>query len=313
MSEMAALALLGDMLVRATPLILAGLAVAVAFKGGVLNIGAEGQLLIGACTSTAVSLKFGSTLGPLTIIVALIIGMLAGALWAAIAAELRNRFHVLEVISTIMLNFVALYLISFLVRGPLQEPTRIYPQTSTIAPFTQLPVILEGTRLHIGFILAIAAGLIAWWVVRNTVAGFRLRLTGANPRAARIAGMVNVERTTRNVFLISGALAGLAGAIEVHGVTFALYENISPGYGYTAIAVALLAGLNPAWVIASGILFGALEAGASALQRDAGVPSTLVWVVEAAVILTVLGTESYRSRRSRQFVAPEFAAAQGSS
>jgi len=313
MSEMAALALLGDMLVRATPLILAGLAVAVAFQGGVLNIGAEGQLLIGACTSTAVSLKLGSTLGPLTIIVALTIGMLAGALWAAIAAELRNRFHVLEVISTIMLNFVALYLISFLVRGPLQEPTRIYPQTSTIAPSSQLPVILEGTRLHFGFILAIAAGLIAWWGVRNTVAGFRLRLTGANPRAARIAGMINVERTTRNDFLISGALAGLAGAIEVHGVTFALYENISPGYGYTAIAVALLAGLNPAWVIASGILFGALEAGASALQRDAGVPSTLVWVVEAAVILAVLGTESYRSRRSRQFVAPEFAAAQGAS
>lgn len=313
MSEIAALALLGDMLVRATPLILAGLAVAVAFQGGVLNIGAEGQLLIGACTSTAVSLKLGSTLGPLTIIVALIIGMLAGALWAAIAAELRNRFHVLEVISTIMLNFVALYLISFLVRGPLQEPSQVYPQTSTIAPFTQLPVILEGTRLHIGFILAIAAGFIAWWGVRNTAAGFRLRLTGANPRAARIAGMINVERTTRNVFLISGALAGLAGAIEVHGVTFALYENISPGYGYTAIAVALLAGLNPAWVIASGILFGALEAGASALQRDAGVPSTLVWVVEAAVILTVLGTESYRSRRSRQFVAPELAPAQGAS
>lgn len=310
---MAALALLGDMLVRATPLILAGLAVAVAFQGGVLNIGAEGQLLIGACTSTAVSLKLGSTLGSLTIIVALIIGMLAGASWAAIAAELRNRFHVLEVISTIMLNFVALYLISFLVRGPLQEPTRIYPQTSTIAPFTQLPVILEGTRLHVGFILAIAAGFIAWWGVRNTAAGFRLRLTGANPRAARIAGMINVDRTTRNVFLISGALAGLAGAIEVHGVTFALYENISPGYGYTAIAVALLAGLNPAWVIASGILFGALEAGASALQRDAGVPSTLVWVVEAAVILTVLGTESYRSGRSRQFIAPELAPAQGAS
>jgi general nucleoside transport system permease protein len=313
MTEVAAFALLGDMLVRATPLILAGLAVAVAFQGGVLNIGAEGQLLVGACTSTAVSLKLGGTLGPLTIIVALIIGMLAGAFWAAIAAELRNRFHVLEVISTIMLNFVALYLISFLVRGPLQEPTRIYPQTSTIAPFTQLPVILEGTRLHIGFILAIAAGFIAWWGISNTTAGFRLRLTGANPRAARIAGMINVERTTRNVFLISGALAGLAGAIEVHGVTFALYENISPGYGYTAIAVALLAGLNPAWVIASGILFGALEAGASALQRDAGIPSTLVWVVEAAVILAVLGTESYRSRRSRQFVAPELAAVQGTS
>lgn len=313
MNELAVLALLGDMLVRATPLILAGLAVAVAFQGGVLNIGAEGQLLIGACTSTAFSLKLGSSLGPVTILVALIIGMLAGALWAAIAAELRNRFHVLEVISTIMLNFVALYLISFLVRGPLQEPTQIYPQTSTIAPSAQLPVILEGTRLHVGFILAIAAGIVAWWGIRNTAAGFRLRLTGANPRAARIAGMINVERTTRNVFLVSGALAGLAGAIEVHGVTFALYENISPGYGYTAIAVALLAGLNPAWVIASGTLFGALEAGASALQRDTGIPSTLVWVIEAAVILIVLGTESYRSGRFPQFVAPELAPAQGTS
>jgi len=311
MSELAALALLGDMLVRATPLILAGLAVAVAFQGGVLNIGAEGQLLIGACTSTAVSLKLGNSLGLATVVVALIIGMLAGALWAAVAAELRNRFHVLEVISTIMLNFVALYLISFLVRGPLQEPTQIYPQTSTIPSSIQLPVILEGTRLHVGFILAIAAGLVAWWVIRSTAAGFRLRLTGANPRAARVAGMINVERTTRNVFLVSGALAGLAGAIEVHGVTFALYENISPGYGYTAIAVALLAGLNPLWVIASGILFGALEAGASALQRDAGIPSTLVWVIEATVILIVLGTESYRSRRFRQFVTPELTPAQG--
>src|SRR5687768_10299226 len=177
MSEMAALALLGDMLVRATPLILAGLAVAVAFQGGVLNIGAEGQLLIGACTSTAVSLKLGSTLGPLAIIAALIIGMLAGALWAAIAAELRNRFHVLEVISTIMLNFVALYLTSYLVRCPIQEPSRIYPQTSTIATFTPLPVILEGTTLHGGFSLSIAAGFIAWWFGRTTAAGFRLRLT----------------------------------------------------------------------------------------------------------------------------------------
>ena len=313
MSDFATLALFADMLVRATPLILAGLAVAVAFQGGVLNIGAEGQLLVGACTSTAVSLSLGNSLGPATIIVALVTGSAAGAAWAAIAAELRNRFHVLEVISTIMLNFVALYLISFLVRGPLQEPTRIYPQTSSIPAYAQLPIVLEGTRLHVGFALAVAAGFIAWWLVRNTAAGFRLRATGANPRAARIAGMINVERTIRNTFLVSGALAGLAGAIEVHGVTFALYENISPGYGYTAIAVALLAGLNPAWVVASGILFGALETGASALQRDAGIPATLVWVVEALVILVVLGTESYRSRRPRQAVIPALASAQGSS
>jgi ABC-type uncharacterized transport system permease subunit len=313
MSELATIALLGDMLVRATPLIFAGLAVAVAFQAGILNIGAEGQLLIGACASIAVSLKLSAALGPGTIIIALIVGAAAGAAWAAIAAELRNHFHVLEVISTIMLNFVALYLISFLVRGPLQEPTHIYPQTLTIAPHGQLPVILEGTRLHVGFILAVVAGLTAWWIIRNTAAGFRLRLIGANPRAARMAGMIDIERTTRNVFLISGALAGLAGAIEVHGVTFALYENISPGYGYTAIAVALLAGLNPAWIVASGILFGALETGASALQRDVGIPATLVSVIEAAVILAVLGTESYRSHRSNRGVISVLAVARGSS
>ena len=313
MTEVATLALFADMLVRATPLILAGLAVAVAFQGGVLNIGAEGQLLVGAGTSTAISLNLGAALGPATIVIALIAGALAGAAWALIAAELRNRFHVLEVISTIMLNFVALYLISFLVRGPLQEPTHIYPQTSSIPAYAQLPIILEGTRLHVGFILAVAGGFIAWWMIRNTAAGFRLRVTGANPQAARVAGMINVELTTRKTFLISGALAGLAGAIEVHGVTFALYENISPGYGYTAIAVALLAGLNPAWVVASGILFGALETGANALQRDAGIPATLVWVAEALVILAVLATERYRLRRSDQAFVPAFAPARGSS
>ena len=313
MSDFATLALFADMLVRATPLILAGLAIAVAFQGGVLNIGAEGQLLMGACASTAISLNLGSYLGPATIIVALIVGAFAGAAWAAIAAELKNRFHVLEVISTIMLNFVALYLISFLVRGPLQEPTRVYPQTSSIPSYAQLPVILGGTRLHVGFVLAVLAGFIAWWMIRNTAAGFRLRVTGANAQAARVAGIINVERTTRNTFLVSGALAGLDGAIEVHGVTFALYENISPGYGYTAIAVALLAGLNPAWVVASSILFGALETGASALQRDAGIPATLVWVVEALVILVVLATECYRSRRSDNIVVPPLATARGTS
>lgn len=311
--ELATLALIGDMLVRATPLILAGLAVAVAFQAGILNIGAEGQLLIGACVSTAVSLKLAGAFGAAVVIVALVSGSAAGAMWAAIAAELRSRFKVLEVISTIMLNFVALYLTSFLVRGPLQEPTHVYPQTSSIVPDARLPVILDGTRLHIGFIMAVVAGLIAWWVIRNTAAGFRLRLTGANPRAAQVAGKVDVERATRNVFLISGALAGLAGAVEVHGVTFALYENISPGYGYTAIAVALLAGLNPLWVIASGVLFGVLETMASALQRDVGIPSTLVSVIEAAIILIVLGTERYKSRTLKRTPQPVLASVVGSS
>lgn len=294
MSDLAIVALIADMLVRATPLILTGLAVAIAFQAGVLNIGAEGQFLIGASIATAVSLMLGTRFGSAAIPVALLAGSAAGAFWAAIAAELRRQFHVLEVISTIMLNFVAVYLVSFLVRGPLQEPTHIYPQTSSI--LFRLPIIIPTTRLHAGFPIAVIAGIVGWWAIRNSAAGFRLRLTGANPAAAHSAGLIDIERTTRNAFLISGALAGLAGAIEVHGVTFALYENISPGYGYTAIAVALLAGLNPIWVIVTGLLFGVLETGASALQRDAGLPATLVSVLEALVILAVLGTGRLRAR-----------------
>jgi ABC-type uncharacterized transport system permease subunit len=300
MSELAVLALIGDMLVRTTPLILTGLAVAFAFQAGILNIGAEGQLLIGATCSAAITLKFGQTFGAGIVIVSLIGGSLAGAAWAGIAAELRTRFKVLEVISTIMLNFIALYVVSFLVRGPLQEPTHIYPQTETIPLYARLPILLPGTRLHAGFAIAVLAGVTGWWILRNTATGFRLRAVGKNPSAARIAGRINVGRTTRNVFLISGALAGLAGAIEVHGVTFALYENLSPGYGYTAIAVALLAGLNPLWVIATGVFFGALEAGASALQRDVGIPVTVASVIEALIILAVLVVGSIRSFRALQ-------------
>ncbi|MEP6906017.1 MAG: ABC transporter permease, partial [Gemmatimonadales bacterium] len=258
-------------------------------------IGAEGQLLIGAAMSTAVSLRLGPVLGSGVVPLALLVGSIGGALWAAIAAELRSRFHVLEVISTIMLNFIALYLVSFLVRGPLQEPTHIYPQTSSIISSARLPLIFPITRLHVGFLIAVLAGAAGWWLLRNTAAGFRLRLSGASPSAAFTAGLVNVERTARNAFLISGALAGLAGAIEVHGVTFALYENISPGYGYTAIAVALLAGLDPLAVVVTGLLFGALETGASALQRDANIPATIVSVIEALIILAVLATERLRA------------------
>lgn len=298
MNDFATLTLLSDVLVRATPLILTGLAVAIAFQAGVLNIGAEGQLLIGATCSVAVTLLLGPVLGSGATIIALIGGSLAGASWAGIAAMLRRRFHVLEVISTIMLNFVAAFIVSFLVRGPLQEPTHVYPQTQTIPAHGRLPIVLPDTRLHVGALIAVFAGIAGWWILKRTAVGFRLRAAGKNPRAALIAGRIDVDRVTQNAFLASGALAGLAGAIEIHGVTFALYENLSPGYGYTAIAVALLAGLNPIWVIFSGLLFGALEVGANALQRDAGVPTTLVLVIEALIILGVLTTEKLRSFRS---------------
>jgi simple sugar transport system permease protein len=155
----AELALAGDALVRATPLIIAGLAVAFAFRGGVFNIGAEGQLLVGAIAATAVTLSSGEMLGRLAVVLAIIAGAIAGAAWAWIAAELKRRFHVLEIISTIMLNFIAIHLVSFLVRGPLQEPTRIYPQTETFIRSARLPVLVPGTRLHMGFALAIVLGI----------------------------------------------------------------------------------------------------------------------------------------------------------
>jgi len=302
------IALMADVLVRATPLIMAGLAVSVAFQAGVLNIGADGQLLAGATAAAIIGVKFGGLLGWGALPVALIAGALAGAGWAGIAAVLRARFRVLEVISTIMLNFVAAYGVSYLVRGPLQEPTHVYPQTETIVSGAQLPRMISGTRLHLGFIIAVGAAIVLWWVFRATAAGFRLQASGTNPFAARSAGMIDVTHVTTMAFLVSGALAGVAGAIEVCGVTFALYENISPGYGYTAIAVALLAGLHPIGVVGTGIVFGALEVGANALQRDANVPATLAAVIEAAVILLVIAVSQTRIWRQERGQRDEGAA-----
>jgi general nucleoside transport system permease protein len=291
-------ALTSATLVRASPLILTGLAVALAFQAGVFNIGAEGQLLAGAAASTVVGVKLSAALGVLSIPVELMIGAMAGAGWAGIAAWLRSRFRVLEVISTIMLNFVALHAVGFLVRGPLQEPLRIYPQSDTLPGPAQLPKLIPGTRLHGGLVVAVLTALLLWWVLRQTAAGFRLRASGANPRAARSAGLIHVDRVTASAFLASGALAGLAGAVEITGVTFALYENLSPGYGYTAIAVALLARLNPLTVVGTGVFFGALETGATAMQRDAAVPAALVSVIEAGIVLAVIAFDRLRSDRN---------------
>ena len=303
-------ALASATLVRATPLIFTGLAVALAFQAGVFNIGAEGQLLAGAAVAAVVASTLSTVLGPLTLPAELIGGVVAGACWAGIAAWLRSRFRVLEIISTIMLNFVALHVVGYLVRGPLQEPLRIYPQSSILPDVGTMPRLIPGTRLHWGLTIAIAIAVILWWLLRRTAAGFRLRASGANPIAARSAGLINVSRVTAFAFIGSGALAGLAGAVELTGVTFALYENISPGYGYTAIAVALLARLDPLRVIAAGFFFGALEAGASAMQRDAGVPAAFVSVVEAMIVLVVIafdairGTWPIRREASAQLTLP---------
>jgi len=274
-------AVLSATLVRATPLLFVGLAVGLA----------------GATMTMTVGLLVGGLPRPVALPLALIAGAVAGAAWAGVAAWLKQRFGVLEVISTLMLNFVASYTISWAVRGPLQEPTHVYPQTVELSDAVRLPTLIAGQRLHLGFVLALALAVALWWFLTRTAAGFRVRAVGASVDAARSAGGIDAARTAAVAFIVSGALAGLGGASEVTGVTFALYEGISPGYGYSAIAVALLARLHPLAIIGTALLFGALEAGAAAMQRDANVPSVIAVVVEALVVLGVLALDRARSRR----------------
>jgi simple sugar transport system permease protein len=285
-------AVLSGTLVRAIPLTLVGVGLAIAFRAGVFNIGGEGQLLMGGVAATIVGLAWPEGAGPLGAALALLAATLAGATWAGVAAVLRRRFGVLEVISTIMLNFVALNLVGYLVRGPLQEPSGIYPQTELIALDARLPRFVGDARLHVGLLVAIAASVAAWWFLRSTAAGFRLRAVGASPDASAVTGRIDVARVTSSALVASGALAGLAGGIEVTGVTYVLYENLSPGYGFAAIAVAILARLHPLGVMAAALLFATLETGALGMQRDAGLPSTLATVLEAVAILLVLAPGS---------------------
>lgn len=282
-------ALFSGTLVRAVPLSIVGIGVALAFRAGVFNIGGEGQLLLGAVAATVVGLHMPHGLGLAGAMLALTVATLAGAAWAGIAAILRIRFGVLEVISTIMLNFVAANFVAYLVRGPLQEPTHVYPQTDMISGSARLPRFSADTRLHVGAFLAILVSVGAWWFLSRTAAGFRLRAVGASPTAAGSAGRVDTQATTARALILSGALAGLAGGIEVTGVTYALYENVSPGYGFAAIAVAILARLHPLAVLATALLFATLETGALGMQRDAGVPSVVASVLEALAILVVVG------------------------
>ncbi len=288
-------ALTSATLVRAVPLTIIGLGLALAFRGGAFNIGGEGQFYAGAIAATWIGLGVGGLPPPIAIGVVLSGAVLAGMLWVAIPVLLRVRYGVLEVISTLLLNFVAEALTSLLVQGPLQERQHIYPQSDPIADAARLP-LLPGTRLHAGFVLALAGALLMWWVFTRTLWGFRLRAVGLGPRAAEIAGRIDSRRMAAMALAISGAIAGLAGGVEVAGVSYALFQNLSPGYGFTAIAVALLGRLHPFGVLLAGLLFGALEAGAGAMQRDADVPAVAVYVVEAVVILVVLLAESARRR-----------------
>ncbi len=304
-------AILSALLPRAIPLIIIGLGIGLAFRAGALNIGAEGQFYAGALAATWVGLAAAPLVAgsagvlPRVLMVGAVLGaaLTAGLLWAAVPVLLRLRFGVLEVISTLLLNFVAEALVSWMVQGPLQESNHVYPQSDPLPLAARLPQ-LSGTRLHLGLMIAVVLAVLLWVFVRRTLAGFRLRATGVNPLAAQVIGGVPVRSVFAGALLLSGGLAGLAGGIELSGTTYALFQNLSPGYGFTGIAVALLARLDPLGTVATGLLFAALEAGASAMQRDAGVPAVAVYMVEAAMIIAVLLSDVVRrSRRSASVIA----------
>jgi len=279
-------ALTSATLVRSVPLIVLGLGFALAMRGGALNIGAEGQFLVGAIAATWAGGLVGGWPAMLAVPTVLVAAMVAGLLWIVVPVVLRLRFGVLEVITTLLLNFVAVELVSWMVSGPLQESAGNYPQSNPIAAAARLP-LLPGARLHLGFLIGIALAVALWFVLRRTLWGFQLRAVGLGPKAAAVSGRINTNRMLGTALLVSGAIAGLGGGIEITGVTRALFQNLSPGYGFTAIAVALLARLHPLGIVATGILFGALEAGAGSMQREAGVPAVAVYVVQAWVVMVM--------------------------
>ncbi len=275
---------LGETLVQTIPLVLTGLAVALSFRARLMNIGAEGQLLLGAIAATWIgTMKLPA---PVHLPLCLVAGALAGALWSGLAGALKLWRGVQEVLSTLLLNFVAVQLVAWVVRGPLQEAARQFPQSDRLLTPAKFVVLLPGTRLHAGFLLALILTLIVWAFLKYAAVGFALRAVGASSEAAEASG-IPLKRTMLTTFLLSGALAGLAGAVQICGVTYLLADKYSPGYGYTAIAVALMANLSAPGVLLSALLFGALTAGGSSVQQ-AGISSVVIQVLQAIVLFALL-------------------------
>jgi len=271
-------------IIKSVPLLLTGLSVAIAFRAGVWNIGAEGQFIVGALASF-LGARFG-------LIAALVASIVAGAIWASIASLLRLWRGAPEVLTTILLNFVGFHLLGYAVNGPLQEARGQYPQSDIVPANAMLPSI-EG--IHAGLVLAVILGIATWVMLYRTDEGLRLRATGFNASAARWAG-VNVDAQIARAMAISGAVAGLAGGIELLGVTHRLFERFAAGYGYSGIAVALLAQLDPLATLLSAFFFGALTTGAGELQRTANISASIATFCQAVVILTVIGFGAFHAR-----------------
>jgi simple sugar transport system permease protein len=289
-----------ESLLAATPLIFTGLAVALGFRSGLFNIGAEGQLFLGAILATWVGFSFLGLPFWVHLPLVLVAGFLGGALWGFVPGFLKARTGAHEVIVTIMLNYVAFRLLDWILRQPFyQRPGRHDPVSPMVEPSAVIPPLIEGLRVHWGFVLALlAAAFVSWLLFRSTL-GFEFRAVGLNPSAARYAGM-NISRTLILTMVICGGLAGLAGTNEIVGVNYSLFPGFSPGYGFDGIAVALLGGSSPLGVVLAALLFGVLRAGAPPMQLATGIPIDLVVVIQALVIVFVaaprLIREIYRIR-----------------
>ena len=290
---------LAETLLRATPLILIGAGLAIAFRANVWNIGAEGQFYAGAVGCNAAGISLGGLPSGLSIPLVLLTGMLCGAMWALLAGILKVRFGANEIVTTIMLNFIAVIATSYLVTGPMIEEVGMYPQSGQIAEGARLPYILPNTRLHLGLLLALAAAVALHVLLWKTTLGFEIRTVGLNPTVARCAGM-RVNRNILWTMALSGAAAGLAGAVEVSGLTHRLYQQISPGYGYDGIAVALLGGNGPLACIFTGLLFGAIRSGSEIMQIKEQVPSVLVYLIQGLIILSAAGLGAFQFSRLRR-------------
>ncbi len=284
---------LSETAVWSTPYILAGLAVALAFQGGLFNIGAEGQLALGAVAAAWAgyglpALVGGSLPAVLHVPLTLLAGALGGAAWAAIPGWLKARTGAHEVINTIMLNYIALNAVSFLLNGPMKDPTpgNVIARTRLVAESARIPPLLDGLRVHWGFILALALAALVGWGLERTTLGFSIRTAGASPDAARYAGL-NVPRAVVLSMALSGALAGTAGAIEVSALNHRHELGFSQGYGFDAIAVALLGKTHPAGVVLAALLFGAMRNGATRMQYLTQIPVDVISVIQALILLFV--------------------------
>jgi len=295
-------------LVKATPLLLVGLGICIAFRASVINIGGEGQLILGALMGTWFSLTFRTWPGWLLIPATVLAGFLAGAAWGFIPGILKARFRVNEILSTVMLNAIALQLMNLLIRGPLIDPAGVeagtyLAQSERLPAQVWLPRMVPQTLLHTGLIIAILLAFVVYIFLWRTTLGYRIRAVGLNPDASRYAG-VSVPVYQALSLTLAGGFAGLAGVIEVIGVQHRLLEGITSGYGFTGIVAALFGGLHPIGLIPASILFGGLLVGADKMQRAVQVPSALIDAILGLIVLFVVGS-AYLSRRwaARRMIA----------